>query len=75
MYLNIDQVLVDAERCLTCQQERVCVSQCALGLDIPQAMAAIAHRAFVVRDGVRDEMDELAAEMYARQAVAQSFAE
>jgi heterodisulfide reductase subunit C len=70
---DIDRVMVDAERCLACQQTQTCVSQCALGLDIPQAMAAIAHRAFVVREGVREELEEAAAEAFARQAVNDSF--
>lgn len=70
---DIDQILVDADRCLECQQEQICVSQCALGLEIPQAMAAIAHRAFVVREGAREEMEEALAEAFAREAVNKSF--
>lgn len=73
LYYDIDQIIVDAERCLQCQQKQVCVSQCALGLEIPDAMAAIAHRAFVVRDGAREEMQEAVAEAFAREAVNESF--
>ena len=73
LYDDIDQIIVDAERCLECQQKQVCVSQCALGLEIPGAMAAIAHRAFVVRDGAREELEEAIAEAYAREAVNESF--
>lgn len=73
LYYDIDQIIVDAERCLQCQQKQVCVSQCALGLEIPDAMAAIAHRAFVVRDGAREEMEEAVAEAFAREAVNESF--
>ncbi len=72
-YYDIDRIIVDAERCLQCQQKQVCVSQCALGLEIPDAMAAIAHRAFVVRDGAREEMQEAVAEAFAREAVNESF--
>jgi NADPH-dependent glutamate synthase beta subunit-like oxidoreductase len=73
VYYDLDQIAVDAERCLECQQKQVCVSQCALGLDVPQAMAAIAHRAFIVREGAREELEEAAAEAYAREAVNESF--
>jgi NADPH-dependent glutamate synthase beta subunit-like oxidoreductase len=73
LYDDVDQIMVDAERCLECQQKQVCVSQCALGLEIPAAMAAIAHRAFVVRDGAREELEEAIAEAYAREAVNASF--
>jgi NADPH-dependent glutamate synthase beta subunit-like oxidoreductase len=73
VYYDLDQIAVDAERCLECQQKQVCVSQCALGLDVPQAMAAIAHRAFIVREGIREELEEAAAEAYAREAVNESF--
>jgi NADPH-dependent glutamate synthase beta subunit-like oxidoreductase len=72
---DIDQVMVDAQRCLACQQTQGCVSHCALGLDIPQAMAAIAQRAFVVREGVREELEEAAAEAFARRAVNNSFSQ
>jgi NADPH-dependent glutamate synthase beta subunit-like oxidoreductase len=73
LYYDVDRIIVDAERCLECQQKNVCVSQCTLGLEIPQAMAAIAHRAFVVREGVREELEEAVAEAYARDAVNESF--
>jgi NADPH-dependent glutamate synthase beta subunit-like oxidoreductase len=73
VYYDVDQIVVDAQRCLECQQKQVCVSHCALGLEIPEAMAAIAHRAFVVREGARDEFEEAAAEAYAREAVNESF--
>jgi hypothetical protein len=72
-YHDVDQIIVDAERCLECQQKQVCVSQCALGLDIPEVMTAIAHRAFVVRKGVRDELAEEIAVAYAREAINASF--
>jgi hypothetical protein len=36
-------------------------------------MAAIVHRAFVVRSGVREEQEERLAERYAREAVEASF--
>jgi hypothetical protein len=36
-------------------------------------MAAIAHRAFVVRDGLREELEEAVAEAYAREAVHEYF--
>jgi NADPH-dependent glutamate synthase beta subunit-like oxidoreductase len=72
-FYDIDQILVDAYRCLECQQEQMCVAQCAQGLEIPQTMRAIAHQAFVVRDGAREEMEEAAAEAFARQAVNDSF--
>ncbi len=51
----------------------MCVAQCAQGLEIPQTMKAIAHQAFVVREGAREEMEEVAAEAFARQAVSDSF--
>ena len=73
LYYDVDQIIIDAERCLECQQKQACVSQCTLGLEIPQAMAAIAHRAFIVREGVREELDEAIAEAYAREAVNESF--
>ena len=73
-FYDVDQILVDADRCLECQQEQTCVSQCALGLEIPSTMAAIAHRAFVVREGARGELAEGAAEAYAREAINASFA-
>ena len=73
LYYNIDQIIVDAERCLDCQQQETCVSRCAMGLEIPKAMAAIAHRAFVVRDGLREELEEAIAEAYAREAVNEYF--
>jgi NADPH-dependent glutamate synthase beta subunit-like oxidoreductase len=72
-FYDIDQILVDADRCLECQQTQPCVSQCALGLEIPETMAAIAHRAFVVREGVREELEEAAAEAFAREGVDNSF--
>jgi NADPH-dependent glutamate synthase beta subunit-like oxidoreductase len=74
-FYDIDQVLVDADRCLECQHTQPCVSQCALGLEIPQAMAAIAHRAFVVREGAREELEEDAAAAYARAGVSSSFSD
>jgi hypothetical protein len=78
---DVDQVIVDAERCLECQHtqtsassvEPLCIGHCALGLNIPKAMAAIADRAFVVREGVREEMQEAAAAAYARKALNDSF--
>jgi len=73
VYYDIDQIIVDAERCLECQQEQTCVNQCTQGLEIPKAMAAIAHRAFVVREGAREELEEAIAEAYAREAVKDSF--
>lgn len=73
LYYDVDRIIVDAERCLECQQKNTCVSQCSLGLEIPQAMAAIAHRAFVVREGVREELEEAVAEAYAREAVSEFF--
>jgi len=73
LYYDIDQIIVDAERCLECQQEQACVSQCTRGLEIPKAMAAIAHRAFVVREGVRAELEEAVAAAYAREAVKAAF--
>ncbi len=72
-FYDIDQIMVDADRCLECQQEQMCVAQCAQGLEIPQTMKAIAHQAFVVREGAREEMEEVAAEAFARQAVSDSF--
>jgi NADPH-dependent glutamate synthase beta subunit-like oxidoreductase len=73
VYTDLDQIIVDAQRCLECQQKQVCVSHCALGLEIPKAMAAIAHGAFIVREGAREELEEAAAEAYAREAVNESF--
>jgi NADPH-dependent glutamate synthase beta subunit-like oxidoreductase len=73
LYYDIDQITVEAERCLECQQQHGCVSQCALGIEIPRAMTAIAHRAFVVREGAREEMEEAMAVAYARDAVNESF--
>jgi len=73
VHYDVDQIVVDAERCLECQQKQVCVNQCALGLEVPKAMAAIAHRAFVIREGARDEFEEAVAEAYAREAVNESF--
>ena len=73
LYYDVDQIIVDAKRCLECQQEQTCVSQCSLGLEIPKAMAATAHRAFVVREGAREELEEAIAEAYAREAVNESF--
>jgi NADPH-dependent glutamate synthase beta subunit-like oxidoreductase len=73
LYYDVDQIIADAERCLECQQKQACVSQCRLGLEIPQAMAAIAQHAFIVREGVREELDEAVAEAYAREAVNESF--
>jgi NADPH-dependent glutamate synthase beta subunit-like oxidoreductase len=72
-YYDLDQIIVDAQRCLKCQQKQVCVNHCALGLEIPKAMAAIAHGAFIVREGAREELEEAAAEAYAREAVNESF--
>jgi len=75
LFYDIDQIIVDADRCLECQQKQVCVSYCALGLEIPQAMAAIAHHVFVVPEGVRAELAEASAAAYAREAVRESFSD
>ena len=73
LYYDVDRIIVDAERCLECSSKQVCVSQCSMGLEIPQAMAAIAHRAFVVREGVREELEEAVAAAQAREAMNEAF--
>jgi hypothetical protein len=72
-HYDLDEILVDAERCLKCESEQGCISHCSLGLEIPKTMAAIVHRAFVVRSGAREEQEEKLAERYAREAVEASF--